>query len=123
MREPRNSKIWGSGGVQRQRYAAITARECLTALSMIKIPQMYKKCRELAPGDHAGCCHRGEATCWQTEGAKELALKTIQGGLTALFLRCNPLVPRIRVLDVPIAILPGDPLIAELYSLIMIVYL
>ena len=85
MREPRNSKIWGSGGVQRQRYAAITARECLTALSMIKIPQMHKKCGELAPGDRAGCCHRGEATCWQTEGAKELALKTIQGGLTALF--------------------------------------
>lgn len=43
MPEPRNPKIWGSGGAQRQRYAAITARECLTALSMIKIPQMYKK--------------------------------------------------------------------------------
>lgn len=49
---------------QRQRYAAITARECLTVLSMIIIPQKYKKCG-------------GEATCWQTQEAKELALKPI----------------------------------------------
>ncbi|ECH9540612.1 hypothetical protein ABN36_18285 [Salmonella enterica subsp. enterica] len=35
-----------------------------------------KKCGDPLPGDLAGCCHRGEAACWQTQGGRELALKT-----------------------------------------------
>ena len=56
-------------------------------------------------------------------GGERIGTKNNTGRINRPFLRCNPLVPRVRVLDVPIAILPGDPLIAELYSLIMIVYL
>ncbi|WP_411813779.1 PerC family transcriptional regulator [Enterobacter mori] len=48
-----------TGCAHRQRYAAITAREYLTALSMIKIPQTCKKCGDLASGDRSVYCHQG----------------------------------------------------------------